>query len=104
MGAREWFRPTTRLGRVACWIGLAFVVWFALNQTIMGFRQQAPDLLPRALLIAQGLVGLGMGALAGIVALVAVLRAHERSPIVFVAMLPLLFVVFFLAGELLFPH
>lgn len=105
MGARAWkVRPTTRLGRAACWIAVAFFAWFALNQIAMGVRQQAPDVVPRALLIAQGLIGLGTGALAGMVALVAIVRAHERSPIVFVATLPLLFVAVFLAGELLFPH
>lgn len=92
------------MGRAATWTMLAFVSWFVLNQTILGFVQQQPDVLPRTLLIIQGILGLGLGALAGVLALIAIVRRHDRSVLVFVAALPLAFVVFFLAGELLVPH
>lgn len=104
MGLRSRLAPTTPWGRASGWLALAFVGWFVVNQTLMGLGTQQPDALPRAFLIAQGLVGLATGALTGVVAIVAIVRFRERSPLVFVATLPLLLVLFLVAGELLVPH
>lgn len=46
------------------------------------------------------LCGLG----AGVVGLVAVIRQHERSWLTWLMIVPGLFVLFLLVGELLFPH
>jgi hypothetical protein len=46
------------------------------------------------------LCGLG----SGLIGLIAVIREHERSWLVWLMILPGLFILFLLAGELLFPH
>jgi len=51
--------------------------------------------------------GIGMllvGLAAGIVGLIAIIKQQERSWLVWIAILPLLFVVFLLLGEFLVPH
>jgi hypothetical protein len=44
------------------------------------------------------------GLAAGIVGLVAVIRVHERSWMVWLAMLPAAFTLFLILGQLLAPH
>jgi len=44
----------------------------------------------------------GLGAM--VLALIAVIREHERSWLVFLPLLPGLWVLFMVMGELLFPH
>jgi len=101
--ARRWrWGPTTRLGRLAGWLGLAFLGWFVVNQLLIGMQQMID--LPRWPLIAYGLGGLALGLAAGVVALVAIVRKRERSVVAFLATLPALLVLVFLAGELFFPH
>lgn len=95
--------PTTRAGRLACWLALGFVAWFALNQVLMGLRQDL-DGLPLAPLILVGWAGLALGLAAGGVGLWAVLRRRERGALVFLATLPGASVLLFLLGEWLVPH
>ena len=99
--------PTTRLGRVACWLALAFVVlWFANSAlaAIVGTRVVAPEGALRVGLILFGIGVLSLGAVAGILGAVAIVRRRERAILVYLTLVPLAFVVLFLAGELLFPH
>lgn len=99
------FLPSTRRGRIAAWLGVAFVAWFVVNQTLVVLRNQAgADGLPRAALIAYGLAGLAIGLAATIVALVAIRRDHERGVAAYLCLLPGGFVAVFLLGELLVPH
>ena len=44
------------------------------------------------------------GLSSGVVGLIAVLRRHERSALVWFTVLPGLFVLFLLIGEVLVPH
>jgi Ca2+/Na+ antiporter len=44
------------------------------------------------------------GFVAGIIGLIAVIKQHERSLLVYLAMIPLLFEVIFILGEFLIPH
>jgi uncharacterized membrane protein YhaH (DUF805 family) len=98
------FLPTTRSGRAAMWLAAGFVVWFfVLNSAIVVLRQHF-DLLPQQILIAQSLLGLLLGLVASAVALVAILRKHERSISAFLALLPGALVIMLLIGELVFPH
>jgi hypothetical protein len=50
------------------------------------------------------LLGFLCGLAGGIVALIAVVRHHERSWLVFLSILPMLNVFVFILGEFLFPH
>lgn len=80
--------PTTRLGMRAAWLAAGFVV-----------LQLAWRVLPGGALAA-----FVCGAAAGIVALVAIVRRHERSLVGYVAVAPLALVVLFVAAELLIGH
>jgi len=81
--------PTTRLGRWA--VGLA-----AANVLLMfGWRLMGP---------LGGFPGLACGLVGGALALVAVSRRGERALTVYAAILPLVFVVLFVLGELLIGH
>jgi hypothetical protein len=44
------------------------------------------------------------GLAGGIIALIAIIRQHERSWLVFLSVLPMLNVFIFIIGEFLFPH
>ena len=83
-----WQRPSTRLAWWAAGLGAANVVfnfsWSILpGGAILGF--------------ICGLVG-------GVLALIAVIRQHERSWLVYLSIVPMFSVLFFLLGEFLIPH
>jgi hypothetical protein len=88
---------------------IGFFVLFIVNQlnvallndlrdTAMG---QIASQLPVAVWIAIGFGMLGVGLAASISAAIAVIRHHERSWVLWLALLPGLFVVFLLVGEFL---
>jgi hypothetical protein len=81
--------PKTRLGRWAVALAIAMVV------LVLGWRLMGP-------LGAFPAFVCGLGG--GIVALVAIFRRHERALTVFLALVPLLFVVLFVLAELLIGH
>jgi hypothetical protein len=101
-----WKKPTTRLGWWAVWLMAAFVVMFIINSTVFvpssqivsdaGWRH---SWLPfyGVLMALCGLAGSGFG-------LIALLRKHERSWLVWLTLLPGVFMLFLLLGEVLIPH
>jgi multisubunit Na+/H+ antiporter MnhB subunit len=83
-----WKRPGTRLG------------WWAVGLAVAGFVLGfAWSILPGG-----GLLGLLCGLVGGVLALIAVIRQHERSWLVFLSILSLVSALFFLIGEFLIPH
>lgn len=80
--------PTTRPGTWAAWLAVGYLVLMPAWSVLPGGA---------ALAFASGLAG-------GVVALVAILRRGERALTVFAAVLPLAFVVLFVAAELLIGH
>lgn len=101
---RARFAPTTRLGRIACWLGLAALLWFVMNQLFIGLGQTiepGPALVP---MIVLSWVGLGTGVVASALALVALTRRGERGVAVLLCLLPGAFALFLVLGELLIPH
>lgn len=101
-----WQRPSTRLGRWAVGLAAAFVVMFIINSTVfMPAFQDAPDAgWGQALLPFYGIFMLLCGLTAGAVGLIAVIRKHERSWLVWLTILPGAIVLFFILGEFLVPH
>jgi hypothetical protein len=95
--------PSTKLGRWSVGLAATFVVLFIINSAVfMRLTQEAPwqhTILP-FYGIAMLLCGLG----AGIAGLIAVIRRHERSWLVWLTMLPGVLVMFLLLGEFLVPH
>ena len=95
--------PATRLGWVAAGLTVAFHLLMAVNSFVfMRIQLEFPGsqvILP--------LYGIGMmlcGLAAGILGLVAILRLRERSWLVWLAILPMTFVLFLVIGEFLMPH
>jgi hypothetical protein len=79
------------------------VVLYVINSAV--FMALTTDAAWRqAILPFYGIAMLSCGLAAGIVGLIAVIRHHERSWLVWLAILAGLFVVFFVLGEFLVPH
>jgi len=95
-------RPSTRLGWWAVGLGAAFIVLWIVNSTV--FMPSASDAPWRHVLLPfYGIFMLACGLAGGIVAVVALIR-HERSWLVWLVLLPGLFVLLFVLGEFLVPH
>jgi len=98
----KW-RPSTRLGWWAVGLAAAFVVMWIINATVF---MPTTVLIPwrQAVLPFYGIFMMLCGLAAGIVGLIAVVRRRERSWLVWLTLLPGLFALFVLLGELLVPH
>jgi hypothetical protein len=82
--------PGTRLGWYSVGLAAAFVVLFIVNAAVL---LPAPGVLPwREAFVGIALLLCGMGG--GVAALVALTRGHDRSWLVWLALLPALFVLF----------
>jgi len=81
-------RPHTRLGWWA--IGLA------VASVLLGFMW--------LFLPGGALLGFLCGIIGGVLGLIAVIRQHERSWLVFLSILPMFNVFIFILGEFLIPH
>ena len=95
--------PHTKPGWWAIGLMGAFVVMFIINATVF-MPSSEPLPLPRTLLIFYGIFMMLCGLSAGVVGLISVIRAQERSWLVWLTILPGLFVLFFVLGEFLVPH
>lgn len=95
--------PSTRLGWWSVGLAATFVALLIINATV--FMPSAVEVPWRQLILP--FYGIGMllcGLAGGVVGLIAVIRRHERSWLVWLAMLPGLFVLLFVLGEVLVPH
>ena len=83
-------------------LGATFLVLWNINSTVF---MPATVLVPwrQVILPFYGIFMLLCGLAAGVLGLVALIR-KERSWLVWLTMLPGLFVVFFILGEVLVPH
>ena len=85
------------------WLAVAFVVMFLINSLI--FMPTSSDAPWRHILLPfYGIAMLLCGLAAMVAALIAVIHEHERSWLVFLPLLPGIWVLFMLVGEFLFPH
>lgn len=100
---RVWGRPSTRLGWWSVALAAAYEILMIINSAI--FMRLPEDVTWRVTVLPfYGIFMLLCGLAAGIVGLIAVIRQHERSWLVWLAMLPGLMVLFLLLGEFLVPH
>jgi hypothetical protein len=100
-------RPTTRLGWWALRLAGVFIVLFIINSAVLMpifSYSSSLDWFSSTVLPFYGIFMLLCGLSAGIVGLIAVIRQHERSWLVWLTILPMAFVLFLLLGELLVPH
>ena len=96
-----WRRPSTRLGWWSIGLTGAFIVLMIINSLVF---MRLPETVWRPALIFYGFAMLACGLAAGITALIALTRQHERSWLVWLPVLAGLFVIFLLLGEFLVPH
>jgi hypothetical protein len=61
-------------------------------------------ILAWSILPGGAMLGFLCGISGGVIALISVIRQHERSWLVFLSILPLLWVFIFILGEFLIPH
>ena len=105
-------RPETRPGWWAFGLFAAFLALFFLVNPLIMYVTNFTDLLPtmeaapwlQAILIFFGFFMILCGFTAAVVGLVALIKNRERSWIVWLAVLPGAFLIFFLLGEFLVPH
>ncbi len=94
-------RPSTRLGRWSVALATAFVVMFIINAAVFMCLPEAswqPIVGP-----FYGIAMLTCGLAAGVTAAIAVVRKGERSWLVWLPLLPCLFVLFLVVGEFVGP-
>jgi len=84
------FTPTTRSGKWAVVLSLAFIILISLK--IMGTMP-----LPTFAIAAIGLLGF-------LIAIFAFFNSKERSILIYLSILVGLVIIFWTAAELLFPH
>jgi hypothetical protein len=101
-----WQRPATQPGWYAVGLAVTFVLMFIINFTVfMPVSVYAPDAWWRQTLLPfYGIFMMLCGLAAGVTGLIAVVRKHERSCLVWLTILPGALVLFFLLGEFLVPH
>ena len=95
--------PRTRLGWWSVALTATFVVLMIINGTI--FMRLPEDVTWRKTVLPfYGVAMMSCGLVAGIVALIALTRRHERSWLVWLPIPAGLFVIVFILGEFLVPH
>ena len=98
-----WQRPGSKPGWWAAGLLAAFVVMFLFNSGVL-MQISAPEWMNQSLLPAYGILMILCGLASGVTALIALIRKHERSWLVWLALLPGAMMVFLLLGEFLVPH
>ena len=91
-------RPATRLGRWSVALAAAFAVMFIINNEAVFMR--LPE-APQELIVGplSGIAMLLCGLAAGVTAAIAVVRKGERSWLVWLSLVPCLYVLFLVVGE-----
>jgi hypothetical protein len=98
-----WQRPGTKLGWWATGLLAVFLVMSIFNSAVL-MQISAPAWMNQSLLPAYGILMILCGLASGVTALIALIRKHERSWLVWLALLPGAMIVFLLLGEFLVPH
>lgn len=95
--------PSTRLGWWSVGLAATFLILWIINTTIF---MPTTVLVPwrQVVLPFYGIFMMLCGFAAGVVGLIAVIWRHERSWLVWLTILPGLFVLVFVLGEFLVPH
>ena len=91
----KW-RPSTRLGWWAVWLMAACVAMYIGVIVVMALQLSLPPVF--------GILMMLCAISSGVVGIVALVKQHERSRLVWLTILPLAWGVFMLLGEFLVPH
>jgi hypothetical protein len=98
-------KPETRFGHRAVWLMVAFVAMFLINSFVfMAMPSLGDGTWRQSVLPFYGILMLLCGLASGVCSLLAIIREHEHSWLVWIPLLPALWVIFMLVGEFLFQH
>lgn len=98
-------RPHTHLGWWSVRLMVVFVVMYIINSIVFIAMPSFGDGAWRQIVLPfYGIFMLLCGLAAGVIGLIAITRQHERSWLVWLTLLPGLFVIVFVLGEFLFPQ
>ena len=92
---RSNLKPGTRIGWWAVWLLVAYVVMDIITTVVIPLQLSLAPVF--------GIIMLLCGLSSGIVALIAIVKHHERAVLVWIALLPGVSVLFILFGELVLP-
>ena len=96
-------RPSTRPGWWAVGLAITFIVMSIVNSTV--FMRLSEDVPWRQTILPYyGIFMMLCGLATFVVALIAILRNHERSWLVWLTLLPGASALLFILGEFLVPH
>ena len=102
--ARFIERPHTRTGWWAVWLMVAFLAMFLVNAFVfMAFPSLGDGAWRQTVLPFYGIAMLLCGLVSGAIGLVAITYQHDRSWLVWLTILPMVWVVFMLIGEFIVP-
>lgn len=96
-------RPHTRLGWWAVGLAIAYVVMNIVNSAVF-MRLSGDEPWRQTILPFYGIVMMLFGLATFVIALIAVIRSHERSWLVWLTLLPGASAMVFVLGEFLVPH
>ena len=96
-------RPGTRLGWWTVGLAIAFIVMLMVNSTVVILFSQDVSSRP-AVLPNFGMLILLCGLAAGVVGLIAIIRKHERSWLVWLSILPGALALLSILGDILVPR
>ncbi len=96
-------RPSTRLGWWAVGLAAVFMAMSIINSVVF---MRLPENVPwrQTVLPFFSIFMMACGLASGVVGLIAVIRKHERSWLVWLTILNGAFMLFLLLGEFLIPH
>ncbi len=100
-GPSLWQRPVSSMGKWAVGLMAVFLGLFIINSAVL--MNLPENMRWQPALIAYGFLMIFCGLAAGVAGLVGVIKQHERSWLVWLTILPLVFVLFLLIGEFLGP-
>jgi hypothetical protein len=98
-------KPSTKLGWWSVGLAVVFVAFMILNVTVFMRLPEITGWIGSIVLPSVGIVMILNALAAGVTGVIAVVRQHERSWLVW--LLPMLvgaYIVFMLVGEFLYPH
>lgn len=103
MGIR--LMPKTNLGRWSIWLIIGFFVFLGLFYLAVALGQRGGETFFSNLILTIPILLAGVsGILSFFTGITSIVKSKERSVLVFLATVLGLFVLFFVMGEILFPH
>jgi hypothetical protein len=94
-------KPHTKLGWWSSWLGVTFVVMFIINVVVFSLGMGDTTTWHQTILPFYGTSMLLCGLAGGVVGLIATIRQHERSSLVWLAILTGLFTLLIILNEFL---